>query len=87
MKTVQTSSLMAVLLTTVILAGCGGNSNDDGDAANGTDAAGQVDTETTSTVSAGQLEFFTERYISADERLLRRQNRIEEKLSGSAGQS
>ena len=33
-------------------------------------------------VSAGQLDFYTERYISAEERLERRQLRIEEVISG-----
>ena len=35
-------------------------------------------------VSAGQLDFFTERYISAEERLARRQQRIEEELAGGS---
>lgn len=37
-----------------------------------------------SVVSAGQLDFFTERYISTEERLQRRQTRLEQQLSGGA---
>lgn len=89
MAMVRTSSIVAVFLTALILAGCGGESKDESKSDAGTDTAVQPDARTTSTVSAGQLDFFTERYISAEERLLRRQNRIEEALSGSAasGQS
>jgi len=67
---------------TIFILGITGCSNDSQNAPNAT-----VDgNETTSTAAAidpnsQQLEFFTERYLAADQRLKRRQDRIEAVLS------